>query len=228
VVTLSKVYTEEEILSQFSNFPLQTPVQGQVIRFNPMSDEQYNELTQKLSAFDPGFIPYKVDPKFGGTSQTLAIEGLIASFTGMTIVVFVSFRTFVPSGAVILSAFADIVMTAATMNILGITLSLGTTAALLMLIGYSVDSDILLTTRVLKRKGKIEEKFSGAFRTGIVMTTTTMAAVGAMWVVSSFGSIQIIAEIASVLFIGLIFDIFNTWLTNAGLLKWYVEKRGEK
>ncbi|MDD1673540.1 MAG: protein translocase subunit SecF [Methanomicrobiales archaeon] len=226
-VTLSRVYTEEEVLSQFSSFPLQT-VQGQILRFNPMSDEQYNELTQNLSTFDRDATINRIDPIFGQNLQTLAVYALIASFIGMSIVVFVSFRTFVPSGAVILSAFADIVMTAATMNILGIALSLGTTAALLMLIGYSVDSDILLTTRVIKRKGKIEEKFSGAFRTGIVMTSTTMAAVAAMWVVSILGSIQVIAEIASVLFIGLIFDIFNTWLTNAGLLKWYTEKRGEK
>ena len=58
-----------------------------------------------------------------------------------------------PSGAVVLSAFADIVMTAAVMTVIGIELTLPTTAALLMLIGYSVDSDILLTMRVLKRQG---------------------------------------------------------------------------
>jgi preprotein translocase subunit SecF len=129
---------------------------------------------------------------------------------------------------VVLSAFADIAMTAVAMQVIGITLSLGTTAALLMLIGYSVDSDILLTTRILKRKGKLEEKFAGAFHTGFIMTTTTMAAVAAMWVIAFIGSIQIISDIAAVLFMGLFFDLFNTWLTNAGLLKWYVERRGER
>ena len=42
------------------------------------------------------------------------------------------------------------------MRVVGIELSLGTLAALLMLIGYSVDSDILLTNRVLKRRGMSE------------------------------------------------------------------------
>jgi preprotein translocase subunit SecF len=60
------------------------------------------------------------------------------------------------------------------------------------------------------------------------MTTTTMAAVAAMWVIAFIGSIQIISDIAAVLFMGLFFDLFNTWLTNAGLLKWYVERRGER
>jgi preprotein translocase subunit SecF len=144
----------------------------------------------------------------------------------MSIVVFLAFRTFVPSAAVVLSAFADIVMTAAVMNAVGIELSLATTAALLMLIGYSVDSDILLTMRVLKRQGKLDEKLSGAFRTGIIMTTTTLAAVLAMLVVALLAQITVFAEIALVLLIGLLFDIMNTWLTNAGIIKWYALKRG--
>jgi preprotein translocase subunit SecF len=119
-------------------------------------------------------------------------------------------------------------MTAATMNIIGIPLSLGTLAALLMLIGYSVDSDILLTNRVLKRQGKLNEKLSGAFTTGIIMTSTTLAATAALFIVSWFGSVQILMEISAVLLIGLVFDIMNTWLTNAGILKWYALKGGSK
>ena len=119
-------------------------------------------------------------------------------------------------------------MTAATMNIIGIPLSLGTLAALLMLIGYSVDSDILLTNRVLKRQGKLNDKLTGAFHTGIIMTSTTLAAAAAMLIVSWLGSIQILMDISAVLLIGLIFDVMNTWLTNVGILKWYVLKGGGK
>jgi preprotein translocase subunit SecF len=114
------------------------------------------------------------------------------------------------------------------MNLVGIQLSLGTLAALLMLIGYSVDSDILLTNRVLKRQGKLNDKLSGAFHTGIIMTTTTLAATTAMFLVSWFGAVQIIYEISAVLLIGLLFDVMNTWLTNVGILKWYVLKGGGK
>jgi preprotein translocase subunit SecF len=128
----------------------------------------------------------------------------------------------------VLSAFADIVMTAAAMNIVGIPLSLGTLAALLMLIGYSVDSDILLTNRVLKRQGKLNDKLTGAFNTGIIMTSTTLAAIAAMFIVAWFGSVLILMEISAVLLIGLIFDVMNTWLTNVGILKWYVLKGGGK
>jgi len=112
------------------------------------------------------------------------------------------------------------------MNVVGIELSLATVAALLMLIGYSVDSDILLTMRVLKRQGKLEEKLAGAFRTGIIMTTTTITAILAMWLVALLGQITVIWEIATVLLIGLVADLINTWLTNAAIIKWYVLNRG--
>jgi preprotein translocase subunit SecF len=46
--------------------------------------------------------------------------------------------------------------------------------------------------------------------------------------VSWFGSVQILMDIAAVLLIGLVADIFNTWLTNVGILKWYVLKGGGK
>jgi preprotein translocase subunit SecF len=120
------------------------------------------------------------------------------------------------------------VMTAAMMNVVGIQLTLGTTAALLMLIGYSVDSDILLTTRVLKRQGKLNDKLAGAFHTGIIMTSTTIAAVTVLLIVSWAGQVEVIEEISAVLLMGLIFDILNTWLTNVGILKWYVQKGGGK
>jgi preprotein translocase subunit SecF len=97
-----------------------------------------------------------------------------------------------------------------------------------MLIGYSVDSDVLLTNRVLKRQGKLNEKLKGAFDTGISMTTTTLAATIAMLVVAWIGSVQILTEIAAVLLIGLVFDLLNTWLTNVAILKWYVQKGGGK
>jgi preprotein translocase subunit SecF len=191
-----------------------------------MNDQELSSLASQIDARYPDAKVDQIGATFGATLQQQALIALIFSFIGMSIVVFLAFRTFVPSAAVVLSAFADIVMTAAVMNAVGIELSLATTAALLMLIGYSVDSDILLTMRVLKRQGKLDEKLSGAFRTGIIMTTTTLAAVLAMLVVALLAQITVFAEIALVLLIGLLFDIMNTWLTNAGIIKWYALKRG--
>jgi preprotein translocase subunit SecF len=230
-VTIITSDTREQISLYFADYPLSEVSDmnnGKFLKFGLMDDAKYKSLTSAINQKYPDARIDQIGETFGKSLQSQAVLALIFSFIGMSIVVFLSFRTFVPAGAVVLSAFADIVMTAATMNLVGIQLSLGTLAALLMLIGYSVDSDILLTNRVLKRQGKLNEKLSGAFHTGIIMTTTTLAAITAMFLVSWFGAVQIIYEISAVLLIGLLFDVMNTWLTNVGILKWYVLKRGGK
>ena len=225
-VTIVTDESTDELKEFFSEYPLISVNEGikggKYLKFGPMEDALAMELTQKVEKKYSGAKIDQIGSSFGETLQEQAIIALIISFIGMAIVVFAIFRTIVPSAAIVIAAFSDMVMTGAAMNVLGIQLSLGTTAALLMLIGHSVDSDILLTARVLKRKGKFDEKIQGAFRTGIIMTTTTLGAILAMWIVSGIGGIQIIHEISTVLLIGLVFDVMNTWLTNAGIIKWYV------
>ena len=129
-----------------------------------------------------------------------------------------------PSAAVIISAFADIFMTLTLVNILGIKMSSGGIVAFLMLIGYSVDTDILITNRILKRvEGTLNERIFGAFKTGITMTLTSLLAIiFALMVSISFSAL--LTQIFTILAIGLSFDLLNTWITNVSLLKWYVEK----
>ncbi len=162
-----------------------------------------------------------------GFYQQLRLAIAIA-FILMAIIVFAIFRTFIPSAAVILSAFADISMTLAVVNLLGITLSLAGVVAFLMLIGYSVDTDILLTTRILKgREGSVNERLLSAFKTGITMTLTSIAAI-AISLVIIYSASQTLKQMFTVLLIGLGFDIFNTWVTNASIIKWYVERKATR
>jgi preprotein translocase subunit SecF len=147
------------------------------------------------------------------------------AFFFMAMVVFIIFRTFVPSLAVIISAFADILMTLALVDILGIKLSSAGIIAFLMLIGYSVDTDILLTNRVLKRtEGTLNQRIFGAFKTGVTMTLTSFAAILFAFIVVRTFSI-VLSQIFTILLIGLGFDILNTWITNVSILKWYVNKK---
>ena len=159
--------------------------------------------------------------------KQLLIAILIA-FIFMAIVVFIIFRTVVPSVAVIISAFADILMTLVLVDILGLKMSLGGIIAFLMLIGYSVDTDILLTTRILKRsEGSVNQRIFGAFKTGITMTLTSLIAIlSALFIVQSFSIV--LTQIFTILAIGLGFDILNTWITNVSILKWYMSSKHKK
>ena len=230
-VTIITTDTKEQIAGYFADYPLREVSDmndGKFLKFGLMDDAKYKSLTSVINEKYPDARIDQIGETFGKSLQTQAVLALLFSFIGMSIVIFLSFRTFVPAVAVVLSAFADMVMTAAVMNLVSIPLSLGTLAALLMLIGYSVDSDILLTNRVLKRQGKLHDKLAGAFHTGIIMTSTTLAAAAALLIVAWFGAVQILIEISAVLLIGLLFDVMNTWLTNVGILKWYVLKGGGK
>jgi preprotein translocase subunit SecF len=160
-------------------------------------------------------------PIFGQQNQQLAIAGIGVAFLGMSLLVFAMFRTIVPSIAVVLSAFSDLIIPLAVMNLLGIKLSLGTVAALLMLIGYSVDSDILLNNHVLRRSGGFYESTYRAMRTGVTMTLTSMSAMAVMAISATIFGIEIMASIGFVLVVGLAADLMNTYMLNVTLLRWY-------
>ncbi|MBN2567024.1 protein translocase subunit SecF [Candidatus Woesearchaeota archaeon] len=151
------------------------------------------------------------------------IIAVLIAFVFMGIVVILYFKNFVPSVAVILAAFSDIVVTLAVISALGIKLSTGGVAAFLMLIGYSVDTDMLLTTRVLKKKeGSVFERILGAAKTGLTMNVTTMIAISVALI---FTDSEVIGQIMTILLIGLFVDIINTWIQNAGILRWYLERK---
>ncbi|WP_424731160.1 protein translocase subunit SecF [Methanothermobacter sp.] len=148
------------------------------------------------------------------------------AFLFMSITVFIVFRDPIPSIAVILAAASDIIIAVGGMSLLGIPLSLASVGAILMLIGYSVDTDILLTTRVLKqRKGDINQRALGAMKTGLTMSISAIASMTALYLVTVFimPEAQVLSNIAAVLIIGLLADIITTWLMNLGILRWYLE-----
>ncbi len=164
----------------------------------------------------------EVQPTFGEMAQKQGIKAIVLAFIAMAVVVFLFFRDPVPSMTIIFSALSDMTIAIALMGIFGIELTTATIAALLMLIGYTVDSNILLTTKLLRRKeDTIEEAYLSAVSTGFTMSTTTLGALLVLWLISTS---QTIDNIAIVLIFGLLADFMNTWILNAGVLKWYLSR----
>jgi preprotein translocase subunit SecF len=161
----------------------------------------------------------------GASFYKQTIKAIVIAFILMSLVVYATFRSLVPALFVVLTAFSDIVSTLAVVSLLDIKLSTAGIAAFLMLIGYSVDTDILLTTKVLKRKsegGTIFQRTVGAMKTGCVMTLTGLAAA---LVGYFFSQSDVIKQIMLIIAIGLVFDLIYTWCQNAGILRWYLEKK---
>ncbi len=151
------------------------------------------------------------------------LKAVLIAFIFMGIVVFIYFRIPIPSVAVILAAFSDIVITLAIVNIIGLKISTAGIAAFLMLIGYSVDTDILLTSRVLKRKeGTVLDGILSAMKTGLMMNFTTVIA---LVIALFFTQSEVLRQIMTIVLIGLLVDLPITWIMNSGILRWYLERK---
>jgi preprotein translocase subunit SecF len=157
-------------------------------------------------------------------------EVVIWSFVLTAIVVIAIFRSFIPSVAVLAGALADITIALGGMGLFQIPLTLSSIAALLMLIGFSLDTDILLTTKVLKRTGGTpKDRAYEAMKTGIMMAFVSIIGFSILLALSFFTQISTYYYISAVAIFGLVGDIFATWCTNAVILLWDVERRaGEK
>ncbi|MDV3104192.1 protein translocase subunit SecF [Thermococcus waiotapuensis] len=192
------------------------------IRIYAPADANPDLISDLIKAKYPNadITPRVVDPTFGKIAQKQGIKAVAYAFIGMAIVVFLFFRDPIPSGTIIFSAFSDMIIALAIMGLLGIKLTTATIAALLMLIGYTVDSNILLTTRLLRRKeDTVEDAYLSAVSTGFTMSTTTLGALIVLWLVSTS---DVIDSITIVLIFGLLADFMNTWILNAGVLRWYI------
>jgi len=226
-----KTYLTENGVDDFSVRGISDLRTGKQLAFMVETRLSPNEITPILEKYlgfeldsENSSVEFTGESLSAGFYKQLRIA-LIIALVLMSFVVFLIFRNFVPSLAVILAAITDIIMTLAVVDLLGWKISNAGIVAILMLIGYSVDSDILLTTRTLKtNKGSINSRLYGSFKTGITMTLTSMAAVSAaLFVIYSFS--EVLTQIFSIVLIGLGFDLINTYITNVGILKWYMEKR---
>jgi len=204
---------------------------GRVVAVAIDSDAQENQeikaltdfLEEKLSLEKGDYGVETMGSSLGSSFFKQTIVALIIAFFLMGIVVFIYFRTLAPSLAVMLAAASDIVVTLAIFNLTGMKLGTAGIAAFLMLIGYSVDTDMLLSARVLKRReGTVMERVLGAMKTGMTMSATTLTAiiVGLIFVQS-----EVIKQIMIILLIGLLVDLVMTWIQNVGILRLYLEKK---
>ncbi|MAG20438.1 hypothetical protein CL618_03325 [archaeon] len=151
------------------------------------------------------------------------LKAILFAFLFMAFVVFVAFRSFIPSIAVIFAAILDLVITLAIVDLVGIRISTAGVAAFLLLLGYSIDTDVLLTTRMLKRKeGGLFERMIGGVKTGLTMTVTTIVALSVAFI---FSNSLILKQMFLIILIGLFVDVISTYFMNAGILYWYSRRK---
>jgi len=199
---------------------------GLIIETSSLDSDRLKEaLKEKIDFEDDKISIEEVGPSLGGAFFKQMITAVLIAFLLMAIVVFVMFRSFAPSLAVVLAAFGDMIVTLAILSLIGFELSITSIAGFLLVIGYSVDTDMLLTSRVLRRRGEgsVIDRIFGAFKTGITMTATTLVAlIVAYFITNSL----VLRGIFMIIIIALIVDLFMTWFMNTSILIMYCKKKG--
>lgn len=180
---------------------------GQVI---PYTSYSYQEITVLQSSF------------FLQQLQTI----IIAAFILISIVVFFIFRSIVPSFAVVFGAANDMIVAIGAMAFFHIPLGIASIGGLLMLLGYSIDTDVLTAIRIIKRhEGTPEERAYGSMKTGLTMTSTAIVSFAVLFIVSLIAYVPTYYEISGVVLFGLIGDLFTTWLGNASMILLYMKRK---
>ena len=136
-------------------------------------------VSNKIGVDKKEFTVQKVGASLGNSFFSQLIKGMIFAFVFMALTVFVYFKfvsgkwLWLPGMFVVWTAFVDILCTLAVVTVSGMHVSAAGLAAFLMLVGYSVDTDILLTVRALKgSEARLNERVRSAVRTGVLMSLT--------------------------------------------------------
>lgn len=187
--------------------------------FKSYIEEYFNTEFTLGDNYNSNFI----SPTLSSAFFKQAVYILLISLVLMSIVIFLYFREVVPSSAVVLSAIFDVIVTIGILDMFRFEISIAGIGALLMLIGYSIDTDVLLTNRLIKEFGfDYFEKTWFAFKTGVLMSFTTLIAGFAALIITNS---EVIFEIALILVVGLLVDFISTWVQNSGILLWWLEKK---
>ena len=210
--------------------PLTRKSKGITVKISDVTEEEIKDFLKTKIDFDENdeneYTAKNTQAEFGSGFYRSLMLVLLIGFVLMAVTVLIAFRTFIPSIAVISAAIVDIVFSLTVSSLIGIKLDGGAIVAFLLVIGYSIDTDILLTTRMIKRsEGTYLERMYNSMKTGLTMTFAAIAALSVGYFVAISSTLQ---NMFFIIIIALIMDIFSTYLTNSGILIWYCKKKSIK
>ncbi len=180
--------------------------------------EQYIDMSIEESMISFG----RQSSSIGTSFISLGTKLLFLGFLFTALVTFYYFKNIIPSLSITFSTISDVIGIIAFLDLFEIKFSVATIGALLMIIGYSTDSDIVLATNILKRRDdSLKNRIKRAIKTELTMDSAAVVTYSLMYI---FSTVYIIKHIAFILLLGVFFDIINTWLGNAVFQRIYLEK----
>ncbi|MBI2445689.1 hypothetical protein HYV43_04845 [Candidatus Micrarchaeota archaeon] len=152
---------------------------------------------------------------------------VLISLVLLALIVFIMFRSIGPSLAVMIGPLTDVIIAAGAMSLFQIPWNLASIAAMLMLVGFSLDSYTMLTVRILKRtqEGTGPERAFDATKTAFLMNAAQITGFGVLAAIAMVLQVPTYYQIGIVATIGGLTDFVTTWFGNAPLLLWMSERK---
>ncbi|MEK6917102.1 MAG: hypothetical protein AABW92_05145 [Nanoarchaeota archaeon] len=186
-------------------------------------DALIDAIKEKITLTKNNYSVETMGSSLGDSFFKQMFVAVLLAFVSMGVVFQIYFKNIYATLAALFSAFMDIFITLGIMDILGVRLTAGGIAAYLMLIGYSIDTSILISTKLLKdRTDEISKAIFGAMKTGFTMSAAGIAATGVSFLLTNNTTLK---QIMLILIVGLIIDLLTTWIGNVAFLRYYLEKK---
>ncbi|MBI4894379.1 MAG: hypothetical protein HY833_01435 [Candidatus Aenigmarchaeota archaeon] len=187
---------------------------------------QVMNLVRSLNIEPIDYSEQTIGPVLGNLFFEQVRNSLIIAFVMMSVVIFIIYRNPVSSLGIVLASLGNILATLAFANVFGIELSFASFAGMLMLIAFTVDTNIVLTSKVVAYgSDTFMVRYKKAFVTGATLTATITAT---MVIVLFLSSSKLLLNIAEILVIGFITDLVYTWILNAGMLEMYFDRKNRR
>jgi len=176
-----------------------------------------------------------VGPKIGAELQTAAFWAIIYSLLG--IIVYITWRfQFRFAVAAIIALIHDVLFTLGFFSLIGLEISLAVIAAILTIVGYSLNDTIVVFDRIRENlHGKRRENYAGLVNASVneTLSRTIITSLTTMFVVLAlviFGG-AVIRDFAITLLIGILVGTYSSiFIASPVLVEWqnYKSARSQK
>jgi preprotein translocase SecF subunit len=235
---LAKIQLGESIIQEFGDtreFIIRLPLKEMT-----SSQEMGKTIENALSA-DPGLGKIEVrrvefvGPQVGRELQLQAVYAVLFGIAGILIYIAVRFD-FKGGVAAVTAVFHDVIVCMGALSLTGRDFSLPVLAALLTIIGYSVNDTIVAYDRLRENRGKggqrgrtFAQQMNLAVNQTLSRTILTALTVFFATAILLFMGGKVLEDFAFVLFIGVVTGTYSTiYVAAAIVVDWtlYVEGRG--
>ncbi|MCD6227470.1 hypothetical protein J7J90_03175 [Candidatus Micrarchaeota archaeon] len=194
--------------------------------YNKVKEDYQDRVSSAINIQYDSIAVKSVSPSLGIKFIERAASAVVWALLLSMALAFFVFRKIETSLIVFSGAMADVIIAAGGMGLFNIQLTLSSFAALIMMLGFSLDTDMLLTMRLIKqRKGTLREAAWNTLKTGSTMSITDLISFSVLLILGYITHLTTYSEIASVAVIGLLGDMIATWMFNAPLIMLMLKER---